>query len=172
MEEYSNVAIIGRFQPFHWGHFEYLLHASTISSNVVIGVTNPDHDAFYFHDSDLTRSHIDSNPFSFEERVEMIQSTVQFYKLPIVLQFRKCYLDDDEALQKEFGDVEAIVFTTYDKWNQHKKEIFENLRFKTINLWNRQEKIVSGSEIRRRMSLGLEWAHLVPIGTKMVLEEK
>ena len=68
--------VLGRFQPLHLGHLEYLGAARDKSGHLVIGITNPN-TARLIHDSaDPQRSRTESNPFSFFDRQEMITASL------------------------------------------------------------------------------------------------
>ena len=58
----------GRFQPFHNGHLEYLLGAYERSSEVFVGITNPDPLRIRPEASDPLRHLPESNPWSYAEK--------------------------------------------------------------------------------------------------------
>jgi len=64
MREYKHAIFIGRFQPFHNGHYEVLKQALEIADTVLVLVGS------YKVSTNI------KNPFTFEERVQMIQSVI------------------------------------------------------------------------------------------------
>lgn len=63
--EYDYIVYIGRFQPFHAGHEATIRKALTMAKKVIVLVGS----------SNVARS--SKNPFSYEERREMIEKTMQ-----------------------------------------------------------------------------------------------
>lgn len=63
-KQYDNIVYIGRFQPFHNAHLEIIKRASTLASNVIIIIGS----------KSTARS--PKNPFSFQERREMITESL------------------------------------------------------------------------------------------------
>src|SRR5262249_61331212 len=73
-------AIHGRFQPFHLGHFSYMLQAADKAEVVVIGITNP----FVLgrpvvEPTDVLRHLPSNNPFTYFERAEIITSAILYH---------------------------------------------------------------------------------------------
>jgi len=67
----------GRFQPFHNGHLAYVMKALKESTNLVIGITNPDPTQIKYEDVDPRRHMPKYNPFTFFERLLMIKRTLE-----------------------------------------------------------------------------------------------
>lgn len=167
----QNVAIAGRFQPFHWGHFEYIIAASRFSKNLVIGITNPDAYSVYCHKSNLSRSLPESNPFSFEERCQMILQTMEIQAPHLVIEFRKCIFGDSKTLRQSMGNVSIVALTVYDDWSYHRIKLFKEAGYAVEILWERIDRITTGTEVRERLRIGAPWRHLVPPGCADVIEE-
>jgi hypothetical protein len=62
--------------------------------------------------------------------------------------------------------------TIYDRWGQRELERFKSAGLKTEVLWSRprQEKGLTGTEVRERMALGEEWEHMVPPATAALVK--
>jgi cytidyltransferase-like protein len=67
--------IHGRFQPFHNGHYEYMLAALARCSRLVIGITQYE-TGLTDRNSPSHRLDLIDNPFSYWERVEIIRSVL------------------------------------------------------------------------------------------------
>ena len=65
---------IGRFQPFHNGHLDYLRRAAERSDEVFVGITNPDPARIKPEAADPLRHLPESNPFSYVERLLMVKA--------------------------------------------------------------------------------------------------
>jgi bifunctional NMN adenylyltransferase/nudix hydrolase len=70
---YNLAVVIGRFQPFHNGHFTILKNASVIADEVLVVVG-----------SSFIASNI-KNPFSFQDRLQMIESVCEEHNIKNVI---------------------------------------------------------------------------------------
>jgi bifunctional NMN adenylyltransferase/nudix hydrolase len=68
MKKYDIAVFIGRFQPFHIGHMKVIERALAVAENVLILIGS----------IDTPRSY--RNPFTYDERVDMIADTFQVYR--------------------------------------------------------------------------------------------
>lgn len=159
--------VLGRFQPFHIGHLEYLEAARRRCNRLIVGITNPDIAVLRHHDSDPNRSKRESNPYSYFERHELIETTLtgegwasgDFAIVP-------ADLDHPERLGAFLPDPQRskVFVTIYDSWGEEKLGRITDQKFITEVLWRRTmaERATSGTEIRALMHDGKPWAHLVP----------
>jgi nicotinamide-nucleotide adenylyltransferase len=62
--------------------------------------------------------------------------------------------------------------TIYDDWGWRKLELFRFLGVNVEILWTKppEQKGVRATEVRRRMSCGTEWEHLVPPAAASVMK--
>ncbi len=148
--------LIGRFQPFHKGHLEAVRIGLSKVDNLWIGIGSSN------------KSHEKRNPFTAEERKEMILSSLD----PAMLKRVKIFFVPDT------GD--------HEKWTYHVDSIvppydvvFSNDEF-TLSLYKKRGKnvievpllkrdIISGTNIREMIVSGKDWSDLVPEGTKKIL---
>lgn len=66
----------GRFQPFHNGHREYVLHALARCRSLVVGITNPDPTHVRGTPTSPHRSQPDANPFPYWLRERMVRGVL------------------------------------------------------------------------------------------------
>ena len=66
----------GRFQPFHDGHLEYVLRAWQRCERLIVGITAADPTAVRKEAESPHRHEPASNPFTYFERLRMIQDTL------------------------------------------------------------------------------------------------
>lgn len=151
-----NGLLIGRFQPFHKGHFEAVDFGLSQVENLWIGIGSSN------------KSYEQRNPFTADERKEMILSSLDPKKLERVKIF----------FVPDIGD--------HDRWTYHVDSIvppydvvFSNDEF-TVTLYKKRGKsvievpllkreVISGTNIREMILSGDDWLDLVPEGTKKVL---
>ena len=62
--------------------------------------------------------------------------------------------------------------TVYDDWGSRKLEMFRSLGLNVEILWTKppEQKGITGTEVRRRMSRGEQWEHLVPPAAAAVMK--
>jgi len=151
-----NGLLIGRFQPFHKGHLSAVNFGLTKVENLWIGIGSSN------------KSHEKKNPFTADERKEMIISSLDSESLKRVKIF---YVPDIGDHEKWTYHVDSIV-PKYDV-------VFPNDDF-TLSLYKKrgmqvievpllQREMISGTKIRELLVTDKDWASLVPEGTKNVL---
>lgn len=161
--------VLGRFQPLHIGHMEFLEAAKLRCERLVIGVTNPDIRNIEFNAFDPKRSQDANNPYSFFRRLEMIDRS---------LRLQGWASGDFAIVPAEIANTQAltallpplrhtvVLATVYDEWGEEKVRRMSAQGFSVEVMWRRNmsERVTSGTEIRRLMAEGGAWQHLVPPG--------
>ncbi|MBN2600275.1 MAG: nicotinamide-nucleotide adenylyltransferase [Candidatus Thermoplasmatota archaeon] len=144
-----NALFIGRFQPFHKGHFLVLQQLSTQYDKVIIGIGSSQ-----YHDTA-------ENPFSEIERTDMINQSLhdagidnfQIVGIPDIHN-PPAWVDHVCSLISDFD----VVITN----NPVTKALFSEKGFivKETTFFNKKK--YSGKEIRRRILHHEPWDKLVP----------
>lgn len=168
-------AVLGRFQPLHLGHMEYLIAAKQACERLVVGITNPDVSTMTFEPSNPGRSERWHNPFPYFARHEMIEYALlddgwhpdSFAIVPANI--------NDIAHVGLFlppKEVTTVFVTIYDAWGEEKRARVAALGFDTCVLWRREmtERFTTGSHVRELMRGGGRWQGLVPNGVVRYLE--
>ncbi len=148
--------LIGRFQPFHLGHLAAVRFALTQVDNLSIGIGSSN------------RFNEKRNPFSAEERKEMILSSVdksdlekcKIYFVPDVNDHAKWTYHVDQIIPKY-----DVVFSNDDFTH----ELYKKREIKVVSVPLEQREILSGTDIRQKIASGQSWDELVPDGTRKVL---
>ena len=162
LDEYG--VVHGRFQPLHNGHVHYILRGFEKCSVLIIGITNPDPWQIQHEDSAPERDLPSHNPFTFFERLTMIQKTLINEKridpsrfliipLPIHNTDRWRYYLPDCAVQ-------YINVTT--EWDRIKMFRMRSSGFKVKQIGTERYSGISGAQIRESMVKGDDWKSLVP----------
>lgn len=167
MSASKNGLVLGRFQPFHLGHLEYVEAARSHCRRLYIGITNPDPESRVPTRADPKRSLAESNPFTFAERSTMIEESLwdlgwtgrDFAIVPAPI------LQPDRLLHYLPGPADTTVYMTiYDEWGEQKVEFMIELGYQVEVLWRRDHdsRVASGTQIRTLFTSGDDWRTLVP----------
>ena len=137
---------IGRFQPFHLAHLEDVKLELDEGNKVIIAIGSSQ------------ESHTKENPFTFEERKEMIQDVLKDHKInaeimavPDINENEK-WVDHVKTIIPDFN----IVYTGNDLTEQLFKEKDTAVRKITLIPG------ISATEIRKRIINNENWQELVP----------
>jgi nicotinamide-nucleotide adenylyltransferase len=140
---------IGRFQPFHNGHLEVIKNNFKIYSEIIIGIGSAQ-----YKDKP-------ENPFSAEERIDMIKKTLENQNID---NFKIVRIPDIHNPPKWVEHVKSIIsdFDVVITNNSFTKKLFleKGYEVKDTDLFNKEK--YSGKEIRKRMIKNEKWENLVP----------
>jgi nicotinamide-nucleotide adenylyltransferase len=139
-----------------------------------VGITNPDPLLTRAENADSDRNNPLANPLTYYERYVLLNTVLgldglkpnQFSVVPFPVNFPELY--------KYYVPMDAVFFLTiYDDWGRKKLEYFQTQGLKTHVLWEipREKKGISASEVRELMIKEMPWAHLVPRGASLLLNE-
>ena len=151
-----NGLLIGRFQPFHLGHLDALRFALSKVDKLWIGLGSSN--------KPLQKN----NPFSAEERKEMILSSIdesmkqriQIYFIPDLENHIK-WIELIDTLVPKFD----TVFTN-DELTRH---LYSQRNVEVLPIPFVKRDILSGTNIRDMIISDQTWEDLVPEGTKIFL---
>ena len=149
--------LIGRFQPFHLGHLDAILFGLSRTENLFIGIGSSN------------KTNEKKNPFSAEERREMIISSIEpsmadrlkIFDIPDVGDHEKWTFEIDKIVPKY-----DIVFTN----DEFTKTLFEKRGMNVVPVVLKDREKFSGTNIRKLIADDKNWQDLVPRGTKKVLD--
>lgn len=156
--------IHGRFQMLHKGHMEYLLEGKKRCEKLIIGISNPDPMLTDYDETCPHRVAAEANPLTYFERYQMIQGAmieagIELYQFDIV----PFPINYPKMLFHYVPENAKYYITIYDQWGEKKKKLLESLGCDIEVMWHRTnaERFTSGTEVRRRIANGEEWANLV-----------
>jgi cytidyltransferase-like protein len=159
--------IHGRFQPFHNGHLEYLRGASARSDVVFVGITNPDPARVKEEPSDPLRHLPESNPFTYTERLLMIQAVAVDEEIPVhVIPFP---VNEPELWPAYVPDGATQFLRLFSEWGGTKLDRMRDAGYEVVVLDEGVEKELSGRDVRRAIREGDDWDALVPPGVARVI---
>ena len=149
--------LIGRFQPFHLGHLDAVLFGLSRVENLFICIGSSN------------KSNERKNPFSAEERREMIVTSIEpsiadrikIFDVPDVGDHEKWTFEIDKTVPKY-----DIVFTN----DEFTRTLFEKREISVISVVLKDREKFSGTGIRNLITYDRNWRDLVPQGTRNVLD--
>ena len=149
---------IGRFQPYHYGHQSVIEHIAEEVDEIVIGIGS------------AQLSHTPGNPYTAGERVLMITRALEqsvslpFYVIPIEdIQRNALWVSHARAISPPFNAVYSSNPLVVRLFNEAGTEVISPEMYIRENY--------SGTEIRRRMLAGDDWASFVPSVVADVINE-
>lgn len=148
--------LIGRFQPFHLGHLAAVRFALQSVDTLYIGIGSSN------------RFNEKRNPFTADERKEMILSSldeemfdkVKIYYIPDVNDHGRWTHHIDEIVPKY-----DVVFSN----DEFTHELFKKRNIDVISVPLAKRDVLSGTEIRAKIASDQRWDEFVPDGTRKVL---
>ena len=150
--------LIGRFQPFHLGHLDAVLFGLSRTENLFICIGSSN------------KSNERRNPFSAEERKEMIISSIEpsmadrlkIFDIPDVGDHEKWTFEIDKIVPKY-----DIIFTN----DEFTKTLFEKREMNVVPVVLKDREKFSGTNVRELIAGNKNWQDLVPRGTRKVLDK-
>ena len=150
--------LIGRFQPFHLGHLDAVLFGLSRAENLFIGIGSSN------------KSNERKNPFSAEERTDMIISSIEssiidrlkIFDIPDVDNHEKWTFEIDQIVPKY-----DTVFTN----DEFTKTLFEKRKINVVSVVLKDREKFSGTNVRQLITDDKNWQDLVPQGTRKVLDK-
>ena len=153
-----NGLLIGRFQPFHNGHLYAVKFALSKVENLWIGIGSSN------------RANEKKNPFTADERKEMILSSIddEFSK-----RIQIFYIPDVDDHEKWTYQIDSII-PDYDvvfSNDDFTESLFSKREIKVIPVLLKEREFLSGTNIRNKIASDQNWQEFVPQGTKRILEK-
>ena len=150
--------LIGRFQPFHLGHLEAIKFALSNVEHLHVGIGSSN------------KSHEERNPFTADERKEMILSSIDdtiakrlsIHFIPDVDDHSKWTHLVDQIIP-EYDVVFSNDDFTHELYGKRGKSII------SVDLKSRSN--LSGTNIRNLILTDQNWKEFVPSGTRDVLSQ-
>ncbi len=169
--------VLGRFQPLHLGHVEYLDAAKRACGRLFIGITNPDRGPATITEADTKRSLGENNPFSYIDRHLMIERALLESGWPSEsFCIMPAPITDLSRLVSYLPapTLSEFFVTIYDEWGEQKAREITALGYGTTILWRRthDDRFTSGTSVRNAMRSGEPWEHLVPAGVASYVTER
>jgi nicotinamide-nucleotide adenylyltransferase len=159
--------IHGRFQPFHNGHLQYLRGAAARSERVLVGITNPDPRRVKAEPSDPLRHLPESNPYTYTERLLMIEAVADDEQIPVhVIPFP---VNEPELWPAYVPHGVTQYLRLFSEWGGTKLDRMRDAGYEVVILDEGAEKEISGRDVREAIRAGGNWeAHVPPAVARVI----
>lgn len=153
-----NGLLIGRFQPFHFGHLEAFRFALSKVDKLWIGIGSSN------------KPIAKNNPFTADERKEMILSSIDE---SISNQIQIFYIPDFENHSKWIENINSLVpdFDVIFTNDELTQSLYSKRGKTTIPVPFKDREVLSGTNIRNKILSDQDWQTMIPEGTKKVLKK-
>ncbi len=164
--------VTGRFQPIHEQHLTLFEIALAQCRHLLVALTNPHTEARHEESTSAHRHTASANPFTYFERVRLIEAAVRERGWPERITIVPFDLTRP-ALWPQFVPLSARQFVrAYSEWERQKARWFEQAGYAVSLLDGDCSNRVSAGDIRARMHAGDDsWQPLVPAATVALLDE-
>ena len=164
--------VCGRFQIFHNEHLQYVMAAKEQCEHLIVGITSPDPSVSPVEKADVNRSSDVANPCTYYERMKMIEAAILEAGLPRerfdIVPFP---IGKPELLRYYLPDEVTVFVTILDQWGYCKKDRLEEYGYRVSVLWEREEKRISSTMIRKCIMQDQAWGEFVPDATYRYVTE-
>ena len=151
----------GRFQPFHHGHLAYLRGAAERSAELYVGITDPDRRATRPEPADPLRHLPASNPFTYTERLEMIEAAAA--EAGIVVRIIPFPITEPDLWPDYVPDGVVHFIRLFSPWGDTKTTRLRAAGHRVEVLPAPEGKAVSGAAVRDAVRAGdAAWRAMVP----------
>ena len=169
---YPFCMIHGRFQPFHLEHLRYFRLAWEKSERVIVGITNPDPSTIVQDELNEHRHLSLSNPFTFTERLIMIQESLREEGYPMERIFIVPFpIHHPDRWPHYVPSGTAMFVVVYSPWERQKAERFQEAGLNVV-LEDSLNKNIASRQIRKLLAEDGEWEHLVPPAVARFLRDR
>jgi nicotinamide mononucleotide adenylyltransferase len=161
-------SVVGRFQPLHREHLDYIIAAFERAEFVHIGITQFQRRSLQpIQGAEPHRDKASSNPLTYFERAELVTLALDSAGVQ-----RARYRVGPFPIERHDDMIEylplhvPVFITRVDKWSDRKAEILISAGYEVEVLYDKDPKGVTGTEIRRLILAGDDaWTDMVPEGT-------
>ena len=153
-----NGLLIGRFQPFHLGHLDAIIFGLSKVENLWIGIGSSN------------KSHEMKNPFTADERKEMILSSIDS---KLANRIKIYYIPDVDDHEKWTYSIDSIIPSydlvfSNDKFTQ---SLYQKRKKQVISVPLKNRESLSGTLIRSKIANNQNWEESIPSGARKILQK-
>jgi nicotinamide mononucleotide adenylyltransferase len=132
------------------------------SERVIVGITNPDPSVIVQEKLNAHRHLPEENPFTFTERLMMIQATLREEGYPMERIFIVPFpIHHSERWRHYVPQGTAMFVVAYSPWEMRKAERMKQAGLEVV-MEDSLSKGISGQKIRKLIATGGDWQQFVP----------
>jgi len=153
-----NGLLIGRFQPFHLGHLDAIIFGLSKVENLWIGIGSSN------------KSHEMKNPFTADERKEMILSSLDS---KLADRIKIYYIPDVDDHEKWTYSIDSII-PSYDivfSNDEFTQSLYQKRKKQVIAVPLKNRESLSGTLIRSKIANNQNWEESIPNGARKILQK-
>ena len=155
--------LTGRFQPFHLDHLELFLQIARSHELVYVAITNPTIESRTFESTNPDRHLPESNPFSFEERVQFVELVAKEFGIDSRRVITVPFSLTEQSSWHSQVPLETLQYVrVYSPWEEHKVNVLSQKYQVKMLMGNTTVRPIRATSIRMAMKTGCPWTHLVP----------
>ena len=163
--------IHGRFQPFHLEHLRYFRIAWEQCEKIIVGITNPDPSTIVEDPLSGHRHRPQDNPFTFFERLMMIQETLCDEGIPLEKVLIVPLPIHHPDRWRHYIPPDTVMFVvSYSPWESRKVQRIREAGYEVIEIES-LEKGISGRDVRATLESGGDWESMVPPAVERNIKE-
>lgn len=160
MEHFTVGLVIGRFQPFHYGHKYLIEQALSVCDKITIGIGS-------------ANKHGKDNPFSYTERKRMVSIFLEKEEIQgrVLKIFPSPDIPEDAEWLKDVlgkaGNFDVVVGD-----NEWVNNIFEQAGYKVLRIGYYKRELYEGEKIRELFAKNAPWKDRMPPYLHDIVEKK
>lgn len=150
MKRFPVGLVIGRFQPFHYGHKYLFKRANSVCKNILIGIGS-------------SNKRNKENPFTYPQRKSMLEVFLEKEKMKVsVIKIFPLPDTTDDAVWLQSVLEKAGKFDVVIGDNEWVNNIFEKAGYKVIRIGYFKRDLYEGKKIRNLLAKHTSWEQLSP----------
>jgi nicotinamide mononucleotide adenylyltransferase len=170
---YDVACVIGRFQPPHNDHLNYIQLAMKKCAFLWVGISQPYNHRLAPSPHASHRAEASANPLTYFERQEILtQALLDSGYQRSGFSCTPFPLDETEELYGFMPVTIPCLITITEPWGFHKAELLRSLGYSVVVLYEAPVKAISGRGIREGiMADRADWEQLVPAATAKAVRD-
>lgn len=167
----SEFAFVGRFQPFHLGHWEIVAGLLERAERLYIGITNPDIRSLGKKTSSPHRHGQAANPFSFHERLGLVSAALATADRHRCQTFIVPFPLDQSSVWHNYIPQSAVqIVRIFSEWEAEKTSLLQAGGYEVETLIGSADQKIAASDVRAAIAEERSFSHWLPPGVSAAVD--